>query len=59
MLAAQAEQAKILHAEVEENNLGEKAWRQRWARWHDCSLCEQGYHGLVRGALGRVMISCS
>ena len=28
-------------AEVEENNLGAKAFNERWARWHTCSLCEQ------------------
>ena len=47
-----AEQAKILVAEAEENNLGEKVWRERWARWHTCSLCKQAYHSAVRGALG-------
>jgi hypothetical protein len=47
-----AEQAKILYDEVEENNLGEKAMNERWARWHACSLCEQKYHGVVRCALG-------
>ncbi len=47
-----AEQAKILFAEGEENNLGEKAMNERWARWNTCSLCEQEYHGVVRGALG-------
>jgi hypothetical protein len=47
-----AEQAKILWAEGEENNLGAKARNERWARWHTCSLCEQNYHGVVRGALG-------
>merc|ERR1719331_3108065 len=29
-----AEQAKILLAEAEENNLGWKALNERWARWH-------------------------
>ena len=47
-----AEQAKILVAEAEENNLGDKAWDERWKRWHTCSLCEQEYHGVVRCALG-------
>ena len=47
-----AEQAKILYAEAEENNLGVKALAERWARWHACSLCEQHYHGVVRCALG-------
>ena len=47
-----AEQAKILVAEAEENNLGEKACQARWDRWHTCSLCEQDYHGVVACALG-------
>ena len=47
-----AEQAKILVAEAEENNLDLKAKRARWARWNTCSLCEQRYHGLVAHALG-------
>ena len=47
-----AEQAKILVAEVEENNLGDKAKNVRWARWHHCSLCEQRHHGVVSCALG-------
>ena len=46
------EQAKILFAEAEENNLGEKAKDERWARWKKCSLCEQQYHGVVEYALG-------
>ena len=44
-----AEQAKILAAEGEENNL---SLNERWARWHTCSLCEQEYHGVVKCALG-------
>ena len=36
-----AEQAKILFAEAEENNLDDKRWIARWERWHTCSLCEQ------------------
>jgi tetratricopeptide (TPR) repeat protein len=47
-----AEQAKILVAEAEENNLGDDAFDARWCRWHTCSLCEQKYHGVVRCALG-------
>ena len=47
-----AEQAKILWAEAEENNLGIKVQRERWARWYSCSLCEQKYHGDARCALG-------
>ena len=47
-----AEQAKILVAEAEENYLSEKAQEERWARWHTCRLCEQGYRGLVACALG-------
>ena len=46
-----AEQAKILVAEAEENNLHGKA-SERWVRWHTCSLCEQDYHGVVCCALG-------
>ena len=46
-----AEQAKILFAEAEENNLDDKA-DERWARWYTCSLCEQRYHGVVECALG-------
>ena len=51
-LSCLAEQAKILVAEAEENNLGAKAKNARWSRWHTCSLCEQMYHGVVAGALG-------
>ncbi|CAH0376202.1 unnamed protein product [Pelagomonas calceolata] len=47
-----AEQAKILLAEAEENNLGEKVLYERWRRWHRCSLCKQDYHGVVRCAIG-------
>jgi len=47
-----AEQAKILVAEAEENNLDWKVKTARWGRWHTCSLCKQRYHGAVRGALG-------
>ena len=47
-----AEQAKILVAEAEENNLDRKVQNDRWQRWHTCSLCEQEYHGVVRCALG-------
>ena len=46
-----AEQAKILFAEAEENNLDDKVLDERWRRWDTCSLCEQDYHGVVRGAL--------
>ncbi len=46
-----AEQAKILVAEAEDNNLGNKVY-ERFARWHTCSLCEQDYHGVVFCALG-------
>ena len=49
-----AEQAKILVAEAEENNLGLKAKNERWRQWYSCSLCEQKYHGVVRCALGWV-----
>ena len=47
-----AEQAKILVAEGEENNLGAKAETERWGRWHTCGLCEQRHHGVVSCALG-------
>ena len=47
-----AEQAKILVAEAEENNLDDGPFNERWARWHTCSLCEQEYHGVVMGAYG-------
>ncbi len=47
-----AEQAKILYAEAEENNLDHKVKGARWKRWYTCGLCEQKYHGVVRGALG-------
>jgi hypothetical protein len=46
-----AEQAKILMAEAEENNLGAKALNARFRRWYACSLCEQEYHGVVYCAL--------
>ena len=47
-----AEQAKILFAEAEENNLAAKAKNERWERWHKCSLCGQDYHSVVFCALG-------
>ena len=47
-----AEQAKILFAEAEENNLGNKVMNERFSRWYSCSLCEQNHHGVVRCALG-------
>ena len=47
-----AEQVKILVAEAEENNVGAKAFDERWARWDKCGLCEQEYHGVVKCALG-------
>jgi tetratricopeptide (TPR) repeat protein len=47
-----AEQAKILFAEAEENNLGAKVMNERFWRWRACSLCEQRYHGVVKCALG-------
>jgi hypothetical protein len=47
-----AEQAQILFAEAEENNLDPKVQQARWDRWHTCGLCEQRYHGPVIGALG-------
>ena len=47
-----AEQAKILVAEAEENNLGTKAFDARMKRWFACGLCEQNYFDVVRCALG-------
>ena len=47
-----AEQAKILVAEGKENNLGNKAINERWARWNTCRLCGQGHFGAVFCALG-------
>jgi hypothetical protein len=47
-----AEQAKILFAEAEENNLDVEVKIERWNRWDTCSLCEQMYHSVVRCALG-------
>ena len=47
-----AEQAKILLAEAEENNLDHKVMDERWARWYKCSLCKQRHHGVVACALG-------
>ena len=47
-----AEQAKILVAEAEENNLDNKALNEKWFRWQTCSLCKQKYHGVVSCALG-------
>ena len=46
------EQAKILCAEAEENNLGNEVENERFERWHTCSLCERRYHGVVQCALG-------
>ena len=46
-----AEQAKILVAEAEENNLDWKVQNDRFQRWHTCGLCEQMYHGVVECAL--------
>ena len=47
-----AEQAKILVAEAEENNLSNKVRIERFGRWSRCSLCEHDYHGVVECALG-------
>ena len=47
-----AEQAKILYAEAEENNLDDDMLNERWDRWHTCGLCKQRYHGEVLCALG-------
>ena len=43
-----AEQAKILVAEAEENNLDDCQWH----RWSRCRLCEQDCHGVVLCAMG-------
>jgi hypothetical protein len=51
-LSCLAEQAKILVAEAQENNLGESVFIERFHRWDNCSLCKQEYHGVVRCALG-------
>ena len=51
-LSCLAKQAKVLVAGAEERDLGAKAFNERWARWHTCSLCKQAYHGVVRCALG-------
>jgi len=47
-----AEQAKILVAEAEENNLGVDTANERFDRWYNCSLCKQRHHGVVLCALG-------
>ena len=47
-----AEEAKILFAEAEENNLDWEVKNPRFERWDKCSLCEQKYHGVVCCALG-------
>ena len=46
------EQAKILFAEAEYNNLDWEVLNERWHRFDTCSLCEQRYHGVVKCALG-------
>jgi hypothetical protein len=46
-----AEQAKILRDEAEESRLGNVVLYERFKWWYECSLCEQGYHGLVMHAL--------
>jgi len=45
------EQAKILFAEAEEDNLGFEVLDERLKRWYMCSLCKQSYHGVVSCAL--------
>ena len=47
-----ADQAKILVAEAEDNNLDGKVQNERFNRWHTCGLCEQRHHGVVSCALG-------
>ncbi len=51
-VACLAEQAKLLVAEADENNLDDTAFYERWVRWQTCSLCKHDYHGVVRCALG-------
>ena len=46
-----AEQAKILFAEAEEDNLGKDAINENFGRWYRCGLCKQEYHGVVSYAL--------
>ena len=46
-----AEQAKILWTEVEGTNLDWKVKNEKWRRWDTCSMCKQGYHGVVEHAL--------
>ena len=46
------EEAKLLFAEAEENNLDLNAKNPRWMRWCLCSLCDQMYQGVVKCALG-------
>ena len=47
-----AEQAKILCAEADENNLDGGALNSKWSKWKLCGLCEQKYHGVVACTLG-------
>ena len=47
-----AEQAKILVAEGEENNMDTKVLSERWNRWQACRLCGQAHHDEVACALG-------
>ena len=51
-LSCLVEQAKILVAEAEENNLDYNAKNARWDRWQSCHLCKQRFHGKVRLAMG-------
>ena len=44
-----AEEAKVLVAEAEENNLGDEGLLERARRWHTCGLCDQNL-GLLRQA---------
>ena len=46
-----AEQAKILFAEAEENNLDWGAKNPRFRRWDTCNECKQYYHGVVKLSL--------
>ena len=44
------EQARILVAEGEENNLGIQEKGRRLARWTTCDLCQHHYHSFVKCA---------
>ena len=41
-----------MYEEAEANNLDWKVKNMKWRRWDTCSMCKQGYHGVVKHALG-------